>query len=548
MSTLNELAQYIFIEDLLIPPSAYLTDRRKSPSIYIPYTNGRRAFGVKQPLPVSTDGSFRLPRVLREATGFVLLDENIKTEGIFRISARAQTVEILKEAYDRGQRFIVWKELNAVQASSVWKEGTGDVWVEDVDQTEGYELHAAAALIKLWYKELKEPIFPPSCYQILDKHFSSPEVSLETSQLQALLSMEDEWTPISNKTSRQILTMHLLPLLSRVAEFSDSNQMTPENLALCFAPSLLHGPDPLEDLKHSSTIRRLLVAMITQWKDLEPLLSTSFSNFQTSLLTPDPPEDRDDPPDSSETPTGSASTTAVQTQIAGITLMDNESSDSDLESDSRSPPPLPPRPRAATAPLGGTFTDRKIASSSSSSTTAPASAGPSSTHNPSIDVALAAAMAEGIGPYSNVRRKPAPALQPLPRYSTIITDRPAILLGVEDRYYNTVEPQGEGEEGGGDEAGGWAQMEEEDLPAYRERMSLMVERPDLNAERFAQAGRSSLASLGSGEAEEARTEVNVCGEPERPAPLPPTRERDGEGELGMRRKPVPGAKEEGGGF
>jgi Rho GTPase-activating protein 1 len=44
------------------------------------------------------------------------MDENIKTSGIFRINARAQTVEILRESYDRGQKFIVWKENNVVLA------------------------------------------------------------------------------------------------------------------------------------------------------------------------------------------------------------------------------------------------------------------------------------------------------------------------------------------------------------------------------------------------------------------------------------------------
>ncbi|KAF6238099.1 hypothetical protein HO173_003733 [Letharia columbiana] len=151
VSTLSGLALQIPIEDLLIPPSAYLTDRRKSSDIYAPYASGRRAFGVQNFLPASADGSVRLPRVLRETTSFVIMDDNIKAEGIFRVSARAQTVEILKEAYDRGQKFIVWKQVDTAVASSYYREGLGHVWVEELDQAEGYELHVAAVLIKLWY-------------------------------------------------------------------------------------------------------------------------------------------------------------------------------------------------------------------------------------------------------------------------------------------------------------------------------------------------------------------------------------------------------------
>ncbi len=420
---MSGLALHIPIENLLIPPSAYLTDRTKSSDIHAPYVSGRRAFAVKQPLPTSTDGSVRLPRVLREATSFVLMDENIKQEGIFRVSARAQSVEVLRESYDRGQKFIIWKEVGAVLASSDWKEGTGQVWVEDVDQAEGYELHAAAALIKLWYKELTEPIFPPTCYQVLDKFYNDPEVPLEVSQLLAMLSMDDEWTPISNKTSRQILTMHLLPLLSRVSKFQDWNHMSPDNLAVCFAPSLLHGPDPLEDLKLSTIVRRILVAMIEHWKDLEPLLDTSFEKFENSLRMPEAIEDREDPLEESTTEIWSA----VEAQVSGITLMDNEDSDDDIEG---SLPPLPPRPRAATSFYSPPRATSPIDTGSPDGIS-PIDAGPFS-RTGSADVTSP----DGMSP---IRRKPAPALLPLPRYSTIINDRPAALQGIQ--YYNTVAPE-----------------------------------------------------------------------------------------------------------
>ncbi|KAK4692899.1 hypothetical protein P7C71_g4397, partial [Lecanoromycetidae sp. Uapishka_2] len=475
---MSGLALHIPIENLLIPPSAYLTDRTKSPNIHAPYASGRRAFAVKQPLPTSTDGSVRLPRVLREATSFVLMDENIKQEGIFRVSARAQSVEILRESYDRGQKFIVWKEVNSVLASSAWREGTGEVWVDDLDQTEGYELHAAAALIKVWYKELKEPIFPPTCYQALEQFYSNPDAPFEVSQLLAMLSMDDEWTPISNQTSRQILTMHLLPLLSRVAEFESWNHMSPDNLAVCFAPSLLHGPDPLEDLKLSTIVRRILVAMIKHWKDLEPLLGTSLEIFENSLRMPEAVEDREDPLEESTTETWSA----VEAQVSGITLMDNEDSDDDIED---IPPPLPPRPRACTLEYSPPLPPRPQASLEHSPPhpTSPIEPGspdtlslmdaePSS-RTDSIDVTSP----EGINP---IRRKPAPALQPLPRYSTIINDRPAALQGIQ--YYNTVAP----------ETDAYAETDDMNgLPVYQEGVP-MYDEPDRAPPSPPATGESSI--------------------------------------------------------
>lgn len=411
------------------------------------------------------------------------MEDNIKIAGIFRVSARAQAVEILREAYDRGQKFIVWKERNAVLASSHRREGVGDVWVEELDQTEGFDLHAAAALIKLWYKELREPIFPTTSYQILEKYYGNPSHELEPAQLVAMLSMHDDWTPIPNETSRHILTMHLLPLLNKVAQYQDWNQMTPDNLAMCFAPSLLRGPDPIEDLKLSTIVRRILVAMIAHWRHLEPLLNTSYEKFEESLRMPEAIEDREDPLEEAQ----SNQSWEIETRVSGITLQDNEESD---EEDEGSPPPLPPRPRAATVdretfaknnPFTAASSDRAdISNSDISSRTGLTSAGAlndtlvsphSSLRTGSVEEVVPNGISANSGPYSKIdsadagifhnvsplRRKPAPTLVTLPRYSTIVTNRPAALQNIQ--HYNDAPPDDDDLRG---------MMGANDLPVYQE--------------------------------------------------------------------------------
>ena len=424
--------------------------------------SGRRAFAVKHPLHIAADGSIRLPRVLREATSFILMDDNIKTAGIFRVSARAQTVEVLREAYDRGQKFIVWKERNTVLASSHRREGVGDVWVEELDQTGGFDLHAAAALIKLWYKELREPVFPPTSYQMLEKYYGEPKLELAPTQLLAMLSMHDGWTPIPNEISRHILTMHLLPLLNKVAEYQDWNQMTPDNLAMCFAPSLLRGPDPIEDLKLSTIVRRILVAMIAHWRYLGPQLNSPPEKFEESLRMPEAIGDREDPLEEAQ----SNQSLDFETQVSGITLQDNEDSD---EADEGSPPPLPPRPRAATVdretfarndPFIVASSDRvDVSKLGLSSRTGLTSTGAlndalvihhSGFRTSSVQESVPNGNSASSGTYSKIdgvdagvfhnvsplRRKPAPTLLPLPRYSTIVTNQPAALQSIQ--HYNSV--------------------------------------------------------------------------------------------------------------
>ena len=148
VNTLSGLALQIPIEKLLIPPPVYLHDRRLASEIDVPYASGRRAFGARHPLPRSLDtGRTRLPRVLREATSFLLMPGCLKMEGLFRIPPHSMLAGVLKEAYDRGQRFIVWKEKGATYTGpGMQKELLGEIRLEDA-----YGAYLAASLIKTWY-------------------------------------------------------------------------------------------------------------------------------------------------------------------------------------------------------------------------------------------------------------------------------------------------------------------------------------------------------------------------------------------------------------
>ena len=337
------------------------------------------------------------------------MNRNLKTEGIFRISPLALTVDVLKEAYDRGQKFIVWREGDAVLSFPHWKQGSGNAMVVELHQTEGYRLPAATGLLKLWYRALWEPIFPQSCYVQLETIFGDSEVPLEIPHIFELIAPISEWSFIT-VTSRLILTKHLLPLLSRVAELQDRNQMTPYNLSVCFAPTLIRGPDPVDDVKIGAIVRRLLEAAVTHWKtDLAAACGMEDPQFEESLRMPAAIEDREDdleeapPPPTAETSAG----------LNTIALIDNDLSDDDDEDEDPKPaspprpdssddehirPTLPPRPRASTL-------------------------------NDAI--------------LSGLRRKPAPAVPTLPRYSVIMGDA---TVGTERLpTYEPLAPSGEAE-------------------------------------------------------------------------------------------------------
>jgi Rho GTPase-activating protein 1 len=346
VNTLTGLAMLIPIERLMIPPVVYLHDRKLSPDIDVPYASGRRAFGAMKPLPESPNtGRTRLPRVLRETTSFILHPFNIKTEGLFRIPPHSILSGALREAYDRGQMYIIWKEAGATFV----EPGLDPKLVSEVRVEDAYGIHSAASLVKTWYRELRQPIFPESSYAALRDQFGSPDVEVTLEDLENILSINSLQSPL-NTTSREILLRHLLPMLSLVAEREAENKMDSNNLAICFAMTLVCGSNQLEDAKMTSVIRRILQVAIDSWPLLRQRLNIGQNDIWKDLQPPQEARDYEDPLEEPRS-IQHASENAHQNESHFVHLLDAESptGDDDLSSLERVErlPTLPPRPNSS---------------------------------------------------------------------------------------------------------------------------------------------------------------------------------------------------------
>ena len=392
-NTLTQLALHIPIEQILIPPSVYLHDRKLSPDIYVPFVTGKRAFGVRHPFPKNINtGEARLPRVLRETTSFLLMPPNIRAEGIFRIPPNSVLAGVLKEAYDRGQNFIVWKENGA----SLVQSGMDETLLNEVRLEDAYGVHSAASLIKQWYRDLREPIFPESSYNFVWEKYGSDDAGIKPEDLVDLLLPDSDASPL-NTTSRQILTRHLLPMLSEVAAQESDNKMNPENLAICFSMCLVCGSNQMDDVKISSIVKKVLQAAIEMWPELRAGMSISRDKLYDDLKAPPDLRDYEDPLEEQKPP-------RQQQRLSGDAFAEKQESNFIVLEDAedkpaaervvpvlplrridvsipKKPPTLPPRPSA------------------------PSSASP---------------ITPGSEPASAIpRRKPAPPILDPPRYSTI---------------------------------------------------------------------------------------------------------------------------------
>jgi Rho GTPase-activating protein 1 len=374
VNTLTGLAMLIPIERLMIPPVVYLHDRKLSPDIDVPYASGRRAFGAVRPLPTNLNtGKTRLPRVLRETTTFVLHPVNIRTEGLFRIPPHSILTGALREAYDRGQMYIIWKEMGATFV----EPGVDQAVVDEVRIEDAYGVHSAASLIKTWYRELRQPIFPETSYSLLREQFGSPDVEITLEDLENILSLNSRQSPLKT-TSREILLRHLLPMLSLVAEREPENKMDSNNLAICFAMTLVCGSNQLEDAKMTSVIRRILQTAIDLWPQLRRQLNIDGNSIWKDIQPPQEAKDYEDPLEEPRPMRRSED----DNDAHRVHLLDAESPTGSDDLALERLPTLPPRPAS------GRDVSRNVSSDEN--------------------------------PLAVPRRKPAP--EP-PRYSTIFTDQ-----------------------------------------------------------------------------------------------------------------------------
>lgn len=159
---------------------------------------------------------------------------------------------------------------------------------------DAYGVHLAASLIKTWYRELREPIFPESCYSELKEKYEDPTVQVIPEELVDMILPASTVSPLT-PTAREILTRHLLPLLSLVASHEPQNKMNSENLAIVFSMCLVCGPNQMEDGKMSTIIKRILQAAIEVWPQLRTGLGIDSKAFLADLQPPTDPKEYEDP-------------------------------------------------------------------------------------------------------------------------------------------------------------------------------------------------------------------------------------------------------------
>lgn len=123
-----------------------------------------------------------------------------------------------------------------------------------------YGPHVAAVLLKMFLRELPEPLLPPASYEALDALDGIKDLS--PAQVKPYLQ-HGAFTP-----HHRLLLRHLLRLLRDVSAASAENLMTTENLAIVFAPNLHRCSDgPARDMQRMGVVTRLMRCLIDATED-----------------------------------------------------------------------------------------------------------------------------------------------------------------------------------------------------------------------------------------------------------------------------------------
>eukprot|EP01100_Stratorugosa_tubuloviscum_P009801 TRINITY_DN4122_c1_g2_i1.p1 TRINITY_DN4122_c1_g2~~TRINITY_DN4122_c1_g2_i1.p1 ORF type:complete len:695 (-),score=269.29 TRINITY_DN4122_c1_g2_i1:159-2243(-) len=169
-------------------------------------SGSKKEFGVDlKQLTKRRNVKQNIPVVVRDCIEYLLLDETrIQAEGIFRISGSIALIEYYKNQYDQGE---------------------GNAALSDCT-----DFHTVAGLLKLYFRELPEPLFTWDLYDsLINVIGDDDEISLS------------KFSPILSTLPQMNFDVlcFLVQFLVQVASFSSINKMSEANLSTVFAPNLL---------------------------------------------------------------------------------------------------------------------------------------------------------------------------------------------------------------------------------------------------------------------------------------------------------------------
>ncbi|XP_056022909.1 unconventional myosin-IXa-like isoform X21 [Ostrea edulis] len=207
---------------------------------------GSKVYGV--PLASLVSDERKIP-VIVERLIVAIETHGMYTIGVYRKSGANAKVKQLKQNIDSGK-----EDLTAV----------------DIDE---YPIHTLTTMLKYFFRELPEPLLT---FELYDDFLRTAEIQDEKERVQAIYAVIDK-LPKPNYNLLERLIFHL----ARIANNEALNKMSPNGLAIIFAPALLRtnkklqAQDTLNQVpRQTAVIKQVITEQLLKMKETFSDLST----------------------------------------------------------------------------------------------------------------------------------------------------------------------------------------------------------------------------------------------------------------------------------
>ncbi|XP_036127250.1 rho GTPase-activating protein 4 [Molossus molossus] len=171
-----------------------------------------------------------VPLVVESCVRFINLN-GLQHEGIFRVSGAQPRVSEIRDAFERGE----------------------DPLVEGCT---AHDLDSVAGVLKLYFRSLEPPLFPPDLFGEL---LASAELETTEERVELVSRLLAQLPgPVL------VVLRYLFTFLNHLAQYSDENMMDPYNLAVCFGPTLLPVPPGQDPVALQGRVNQLVQTLIVQ--------------------------------------------------------------------------------------------------------------------------------------------------------------------------------------------------------------------------------------------------------------------------------------------
>uniref|UniRef100_A0A4W4HGY7 Rho GTPase activating protein 4a n=1 Tax=Electrophorus electricus TaxID=8005 RepID=A0A4W4HGY7_ELEEL len=195
-------------------------------------------------------------------------------EGIFRVPGSQLEVNRLRDTFERG---------------------------DDPLADETCDMDSVAGVLKLYFRGMENPLFPKDSFD-----------QLMASELKRVI--------LSYPPPLIVVMRYLFAFLHHVSQYSDENMMQPYNLAVCFGPSLIRGPEDA-DAVALQQINAIVKTIITQHESIFPSQSELDGPVYETCMTLEQ-EDIEVAGEEGELESDASPHKEVKEELEGIALFD----------------------------------------------------------------------------------------------------------------------------------------------------------------------------------------------------------------------------------